>query len=51
MPTSVNILWEQCLGSLLASSESGGKSELAWDTLDTVVRVDILDQGDLVAGC
>ena len=42
--------WEESLASRLGGIESPGKRELGVDALNTVSRVDILDQGDLVAG-
>lgn len=38
------------LVGLLGLLESSSKGELSWDTLNTVSGVDVLDQGDLVAG-
>ena len=38
------------LGVSTALLQSGGQGELGRDTLNTVGRVDVLDQGDLVAG-
>jgi hypothetical protein len=34
-----------------ASVESTCESELSWDAFDTVGRVDVLDEDNLVAGC
>jgi len=44
-------LWEQGLASGNGSCESARKVELRFDTLNTVGRVDVLDESDLVAGC
>ncbi len=46
-----NCLWEQRLASYFSGIESPRKRKLGVDTLDTVSRVDVLDQGNLVAGC
>ena len=41
--------WEGRLASSLAGLERARESKLGWDALDTVRRVDILDERDLVA--
>lgn len=41
--------WERRLASGLASLKSALQSELRWDALDTVRRIDVLDKRDLVA--
>lgn len=43
-----DILWEERLACSFAGSESTRQRELSGDTLNTVSRVDILNQGDLV---
>jgi hypothetical protein len=48
--TSIDILWENRLTDCFASGKSSRQRELSVDTFNTMGRVDILDQGNLVAG-
>lgn len=41
--------WESRLASSLASLESALEGKLSWNALHTMCRVDVLDEGDLVA--
>jgi hypothetical protein len=49
--SSCGTLGKICRDINLAGIESAGETELALDTLDTVSRVDVLDQSDLIASC
>jgi hypothetical protein len=51
MHSSCGTLGKICRDINLAGIESAGETELAMDTLDTMSRVDVLDQSDLIASC